>query len=161
MLRMRLHIRHRLNTRSLHLRQHTYTSVSQAVSTHARADDRHSILFPLFSLIILGPACSMDDASLELLHTLNIRPFEVVQDTSPVEQNMAPIFEQPGRTVRVRLFQLDEPLPSLLLPVAPNDFGVEGHVFPQPPHFAYFVQVFPDIRRIGEETRPVRLWNRM
>lgn len=100
----------------------------------------------------------MDDPALELLHALDIGPFEVVQDARSVKKDMASLLEEACATIlRVRLLEFDKPFAGLLLPVTSNDFGVEGHVFSQTPDFAHLVEVFPDVRGVRKETGPVGL----
>src|SRR5271155_2737021 len=86
-----------------------------------------------------------DHLSLEFLHALNIWPFEVVQDSSTVQEHVASLIEQFCLPIRLGLLHLDEPLASFLLPICSNDLSVEGHVFSQTPNFADFVKVFPYI----------------
>lgn len=100
----------------------------------------------------------MHDLSLEFLHAFNIRPLEVVENTCSVEEQMAPVFEDPRASICwICLLEFDQPFASLLLPVASNDLSVEGHVFTKAPDFTDFVQVLPDVWRVGEEARPVGL----
>ena len=87
----------------------------------------------------------MSDLALELLHTLDLRPLEVVQNARTMEKQIASVFKQPGRSICFCFLELDKPFALVLFPVATDDFGVERHVFPQAPDIAHFVQVFPDV----------------
>lgn len=110
-LGVRLHVRHCLDGRS------------------ARTNHRHPIVRPLLLLVVLGPASCMHDFALELiLQTRNIRPLEVIKDTSTVQQQVAVVFELASLPSRSLLAQLDLPLAFLLVPPATDDLRVEGHV---------------------------------
>lgn len=118
-----------------------------AAGTTANHDD--FVLLPLFCLVILIPPGGVQYLALEFLDASDIGPFVVVENSCAVEQDMATIFKEARRPGGgIGLFELDQPLASLLLPVASNHFGVERHVFAQTPDFADFVQVFPDVRRV-------------
>ena len=67
--------------------------------------------------------------SLEILHTLNLRPLEIIQDSGAMQQEMTSLLEQPRRAITFRLLELDEPFTAVLLPIAADDFGVERHEF--------------------------------
>lgn len=56
-----------------------------------------------------------------------------------------------------RLPQPNPPHPLPLLPPAPNDFSIEGHILPQPKTLTHIIQILPDIRALTEEARPVRI----
>lgn len=130
----------------------------QNVSTHSRSNDRDSVLLPFFRLIVLWPSGSVDDAALEFLHALNIGPLEVVQNACPMKKHVTSVLEQPRGSVGIGLLQLDEPLASLLLPVTSDHFGFEVHVLAESEYLANFVEVLPDVGRIGKESRPFGLW---
>lgn len=131
---------------------------SRERATYSGSNDCDPILLPLFSLIVFGPTRCVDDTALELLHALDIGPFEVVQDTRSVKEDMASLLKEACTAIlRVRLLEFDKPFPGVLLPVTSNDFGVEGHVFSQTPYFAHLVEVFPDVRGVRKKTGPVGL----
>lgn len=79
------------------------------------------------------------DLALEFLHALNHWPLEVVQNTRTVQEQIAGVFEQPCRTVRLCLLKLDKPFALILVPITTNDFRFEGHIFPQAPDIAHLV----------------------
>jgi hypothetical protein len=99
----------------------------------------------------------MHDFAFKLLHALDVGPFEVVQDTCSMEEHMTSVLEKTSSAIRVCLLQLDQPFSGLLLPITPDDLGIEGHVLSQAPYFADLVKILPDIRRVREEARPVGL----
>ena len=156
MLRVRLHVWDRLDGR------------------RSRANHCDAVVLPLVCLVLLRPLRRVDDLRwsaksevvdlirmsnlpLELLHTLDLRPLEVVEDARTVEEQIASIFKQPRCPVRLRLLELDQPFALVLFPVATDDFGFEGHIFSQAPNIADLVQVFPDVWCVREETGPVGL----
>ena len=156
MLGVRLHVRDCLNRRS------------------SGANHSDTIVLPLVCLIFLRPSSRVydlrrsaklevatfvriSDLSLEFLHTLDLRPLEVVENTCAMEEQIASILKQPCTTIRLRFLELDQPFALVLFPVATDDFGLEGHVFPQAPNIADFVQVFPDVWRVRKEAGPVGL----
>jgi len=59
----------------------------------ARSNDRHAIVLPLLTLIVLRPCCGVDDATLEAVDTFDTRPLVVVQDAGSVEKKIAFLFE--------------------------------------------------------------------
>ena len=138
---MRLHVRHGLDT----------------AGTGANNSD--TVILPLLLLIVIRPSRGVDDFALELLHALDVRPLEVIQDPRAVEKDVASLFELADRRARCRicLLQLHQPFARLLLPVAADNLGVEGHVFAEPPDIAHFIQVLPDVWAVREEARPVGL----
>ncbi len=93
----------------------------------------------------------------ELLHALNHRPLEIVQDPSAVQEHIARIVEQSCGPVRVGLFEFDKPFALVLVPVAANDFSLHSHIFSQAPDLADLVKVLEDVWGVGEKPRPVRL----
>lgn len=99
----------------------------------------------------------VSDLALELLHTLNFRPLEVVQNARTMQKHVTSIFKQPRRTVGFRFLELDEPFSLVLVPVTANNFGSEGHKFPKAPDVANLVQVLPNVWCVGEEAWPVGL----
>ena len=70
---------------------------------------------------------------------------------------MAVLFELPWLLAWPGLSQLDGPLSLLVIPIAADDLRVECHVLPQAKGFADLVEVFPDVRTVAEEARPVRV----
>lgn len=128
-------------------------------ATRTGADDGDTVVLPLLLLIVLGPPRRVDDLTLEFLHALDVGPLEVVQNTSAVEEDVTSLLEDAdGGAIRgIGLLEFDEPFASLLLPVTSNDFRVEGHVFPETPYVAHLVQIFPDVRAVGEEAWPIGL----
>ena len=136
-------------------------------------DHRHSILLPLFCLIVLRPfrrvnyLCKLVSQvamtrdchyfALESFNALYFWPFIVVEDASPIKKHMASFFEFFDVAIVLLLFDFDQPLARVILPICASNFTVEVHVFAQTPDFADLVEVFPDIGRVGEEPRPVRL----
>lgn len=131
-------------------------------ATGTGADDGDTVVLPLLLLIVLGPPRGVDDLTLELLHPFNVRPLEVVQNAGAVEEDVTSLLEDAdgGAVGGIGLLEFDEPFASLLLPVTSNDFRVEGHVFPETPHIAHLVQIFPDVGAVGEEAWPIRLSGR-
>lgn len=98
----------------------------------------------------------MADLTLESLNTFDIWPFEIVQDARCIQQEVALICEFLDLSASWRhLADLDKPFPFVFVPAGFDDFGVEGHVLPQIEGLAYFVEVFPDVWGVGEETWPV------
>lgn len=83
--------------------------------------------------------------------------FKVVENTSGVQEQVAPIVKLSRFLAFLRLSQPDFPLASLLIKPAAHDLRTKGHVLAQIECLAHFVKVLPDIRRVGEETRPVRV----
>lgn len=129
-------------------------------TARAGANNSNTVVLPLFLLIIVRPFRGVHDLALELLHSFNIRPLEIIQDASAVEEDVASLFELADRRAgrRVCLPEFDQPFSSLLLPVAADHLGVEGHVFSETPYLTHLVQVLPDVWAVGEEARPIGLW---
>jgi hypothetical protein len=113
----------------------------------AGADDGDFVVLPLLLLVVFGPAgCVYDLSALsisgvreakggpyfsfKLVHPLNLRPLEIIQDPRAMKQHMTSILEQSCRSICLRLLELDKPLASILLPVAPNHFRAEVHILP-------------------------------
>lgn len=65
-----------------------------------RADHGDAIVCPLFLLIVLWPDSGVYLTAFELLYALDLRPFEVIQDASCVEQEVALLFPLLGLTRR-------------------------------------------------------------
>jgi hypothetical protein len=55
------------------------------------------------------------------------------------------------------LSQLYCPLALLFLPITTNNFSIEGHVFSQVERVANLVEILPDVRRVREISRPIRV----
>lgn len=139
------------------------------------ADDGDAVFLPCFRLVFGGPAGGVDDLnglelgyfdmgcssgrdrahlSLERFHAFNIRPLEIVEDASAVEENMASLVKEPCLPT-FGLLELDQPLALLLLPVCAHHLCIKGHVLPESPDLAYLVQILPDIGAVAEEAWPV------
>ena len=82
----------------------------------------------------------------EFLHPFNVRPFEVIEDTGAMEEHVASVIEESRCAIWLGLLELDQPFTSILLPIRPNDFRAEVHVFSKAPDFADLIQVLPNVR---------------
>lgn len=80
---------------------------------------------------------------------------EIVQDASCVVQQIALLGELPRLPAGARLPQRDFPHSLVVLPFGPHHLSVERHVLLQVENIGDLVQVFMDIRRVGEEAGPV------
>ena len=89
---------------------------------------------------------------------LDLGPFIIVKYPRPIKEKVTTILKLLSRPIRARLSQLYEPFGVLLLPMSPDNLGVEVHVLSQPKDFYHFLEIFLDVRCIREESRPVRLF---
>jgi hypothetical protein len=63
----------------------------------------------------------------------------------------------PWLLARHLLSQLYFPLALVFLPIAANNFSVEGHVFPQVESVANLIEILPDVRRVRKISWPIRV----
>lgn len=78
-----------------------------------------------------------------------------------MQKEMARILKLSGFLTWCSLSQLHSPLAIVIVPVSSNDFCIEDHVLPKIKGVTDFVQVFPDIWRVGKESRPVRVQRKL
>ena len=78
--------------------------------------------------------------------------FIIVQDTSALKQEMAVVLKL---TPCLLVSKFDFPFAFLFIPVAPDDLCVESHILAEIERLTNFIEVFPDVWTIGEETWPV------
>jgi hypothetical protein len=67
------------------------------------------------------------------------------------------VLKLPRLLARHLLSQLYCPLALVFLPIAPNNFSVESHVFPQAESVANLIEILPDIRCVRKVSRPIRV----
>jgi hypothetical protein len=72
-----------------------------------------------------------------------------------MKQQVALLLKFPRRCPRFMLSKLHCPLSRVIIPIAPDDFGIECHVLSKIEDFADFIQVFPDLGRMTRIPWPV------
>lgn len=123
----------------------------------AGSDDGNAVQFPLVGAVIIRPSSCMHDPALKRVQTFDIGQLEVVQQASAVQEHSAKILKVASRTVGQRLPNLDEPFPSVLLPITADNSVIEVHVLPKVENIADLFQVGPDVGARRVKSRPVGL----
>jgi hypothetical protein len=67
--------------------------------------------------------------ALEVEQTRYLGPLPVIQHTTPVQEQVAAVFDFDHGAVASRLLHLHEPLAFLVLPITAHDLCIEDHVF--------------------------------
>ena len=87
--------------------------------------------------------------------TLNVGPLPVVQNSTSINENMAPIRHQRFRCL---VLQRDGPLPLLLIPLCSHNFGIELHVLLAAMSLGEPLILRLNLRSIGNVMAPIRVW---